>query len=339
MNDSRPLSKWGQWREELRDFFGEAVAIRAVLTALAVYLVAALALGIYWSDEPELFAVREQAARQVAAGGNQLAPGSVTTATLIQVMATLLDKPGGFLANDILPPGVWLDNGPAWEYGAIIQVRDMARAMRESFSRSQSQSEEDDDLGRAEPRLNFSVNSWAVPASESEYRDALTYLRSYLARLGDDRAHFYARSDNLRYWLGSVETRLGNLSQRLGASVGPRRAADAQATAGGRDGVVRTPWRKLDDVFYESRGSTWALIHFLRAVEIDFADVLRNKNAEVSLRRIISELEASQEPLYSPLILNGTGFGMLANHSLVMASYVSRAHAAIIDLRDLLSQG
>ena len=38
-------------------------------------------------------------------------------------------------------------------------------------------------------------------------------------------------------------------------------------------------------------------------------------------------------------ILNGTGFGYVANHSLVMASYISRANAAVIDLRNLLSQG
>ena len=39
------------------------------------------------------------------------------------------------------------------------------------------------------------------------------------------------------------------------------------------------------------------------------------------------------------MILNGSGFGFLANHSLVMASYISRANAAVIDLRNLLSQG
>jgi hypothetical protein len=37
--------------------------------------------------------------------------------------------------------------------------------------------------------------------------------------------------------------------------------------------------------------------------------------------------------------LNGSGFGIFANHSLVMASYISRAHAAISDLRALLAQG
>ena len=47
----------------------------------------------------------------------------------------------------------------------------------------------------------------------------------------------------------------------------------------------------------------------------------------------------TQHSIYSPMIVNGRGFGLLANHSLVMASYVSRANAAIIDLRELLSKG
>jgi hypothetical protein len=43
--------------------------------------------------------------------------------------------------------------------------------------------------------------------------------------------------------------------------------------------------------------------------------------------------------LGSPVILNGSGFGIFANHSLVMASYISRANAAVIDLRKLLEDG
>jgi len=67
--------------------------------------------------------------------------------------------------------------------------------------------------------------------------------------------------------------------------------------------------------------------------------VLEKKNAAVSVQQIIRELEASLEPVWSPVILNGSGFGLWANHSLVMASYLTRANAAIVDLRDLLAQG
>lgn len=58
-----------------------------------------------------------------------------------------------------------------------------------------------------------------------------------------------------------------------------------------------------------------------------------------SVKQIIIELEGTQQPMWSPVILNGSGFGVLANHSLTMAAYLSRANAAISDMRDLLSRG
>jgi hypothetical protein len=272
------------------------------------------------------------------------------TGTLIEVARTLLDKPGGYLSNDITPPGVLIDNMPNWEFGVLVQVRDLARALRNDFSRSQSQSVEDRDLIIAEPLFNFDNASWMLPSTEGEYRKAIRALERYDLRLGDGDAtdaQFYARADNLRDWLGMVEKRLGSLSQRLSASVGQVRVntdlsgdeAARQSTATPGQLMVRTPWYQVDDVFFEARGATWALLHFLRAAEVDFATVLEKKNALVSLRQIIRELEASQATVWSPIILNGSGFGFVANHSLVMASYVSRANAAVIDLRNLLAQG
>ena len=73
--------------------------------------------------------------------------------------------------------------------------------------------------------------------------------------------------------------------------------------------------------------------------QFDFANVLADKNAEVSVRQIIRELEASLTPVRSPMIMNGGGFGLFANHSLVMANYMARANAAVINLRELLDQG
>ena len=84
-------------------------------------------------------------------------------ATLIQVAETLLDKRGGYLSNDRLPPGVLMDNMPNWEFGALVQIRDMAKALRNDFSRSQSQSAEDRDLTVAEPQFNFDTAQDARP--------------------------------------------------------------------------------------------------------------------------------------------------------------------------------
>lgn len=341
-------------RQRFRNFADDHLpggnALRLGLVAFGVYALVVLIVGLVWSIPPAPFDVRAYAESEVPATAEQPVTGVITTAALIGVVETLLEKRGGFLYNDRLPPGVYLDNVPSWEYGVLLQARDLGRAMREVLSRSQSQSSEDPDLANGEPRLNFQTNSWLLPPSESEYRKGLKYLRSYLQRLANadqPDAQFYARADNLRDWLDMVNARLGSLSQRLSASVGQRRlntdlAGDSsarQATESPVDLQVSTPWLEIDNVFYQARGSAWALIHFLRAVEIDFADVLEDKNARVSVRQIIRELEASQATVWSPFILNGTGFGLLANHSLVMASYLGRANAAIVDLRDLLDKG
>ena len=310
---------------------------------LGVYLVFAVLLGIYWSlSEPDVFPVQERA-NQLAADRelNTQVPGYYTVATMIEMANTLLEKPGGYISNDILPPGMWLDDIPNWEFGVLVQLRDLGRALRKDLSRSQSQSTEDPDLVIVEPQFNFSNDSWALPSTEGEYRRGLKALYSYLDRLGHKKgakAHFHVRADNLRNWLADVETRLGSLSLSLSQSVGQK---DIHSESGEITGVSesKTPWTKIDDNFFEARGTAWALIHILKAIEIDFHDVLKDKGALVSLGQIIRELEATQQTIMSPIILNGRGFGMFANHSLVMASYISRANAGIIDLRDLLSKG
>lgn len=307
-------------------------------------------LGLYWSSVPEPFDVRNNTRSMLQEMSQEPVTGSYTTAALVTVMETLLQKPGGYLSNDIMPPSVFLDNIPNWEFGALTQARDLARSLRNDMSRSQSQSLENEDLAIAEPQFNYSNDSWIFPSTEGEYRKGLEALRRYLSGLsqqGEMSTQFFARADNLRDWLAIVEKRLGSLSQRLSASVGQERintdlAGDpdaAQSTATSGNVRVQTPWLEIDDVFFEARGATWALIHFLHAVEIDFQDILRKKNALVSLRQIIRELEATQGPISSPVVLNGSGLGIFANYSLVMASYISRANAAVIDLRSLLSQG
>jgi hypothetical protein len=314
--------------------------------------VVVLCLGLMWwyNDEPALFDPVQESRRHAEAHGHGMVTGYTTTATMIHTVGVLLDKRGGYLSNDILPPWVLLDNVPNWEFGVLTQVRDLARAMRNDFSRSQTQSTEDEDLAKADPLFHYDSERWFPPATEGRYRNALDSMEDYLTRLSDNSnpgAQFYARADNLRDWLAIVEKRLGSLSQRLSASAGQQRlntdlAGDPEAKQSTRTpGVVEvhTPWLQVDDVFYEARGTTWALIHFLRAMQTDFDEVLRNKNALISFRQIIRELESTQEPLGAPMVLNGSKFGGLANHSLVMANYIARANAAIIDLRTLLSQG
>lgn len=313
-------------------------SIVLVLTVLVMSCIA-----FYWSREPKVLWIS-------TGDAGQTVTGYATADALAQVIETLLEKPGGFLHNDVTPPTVFLDNMPNFELGAVVQARDLIRAMRNDYARSQSQSLEDPDLAGAEPFLQYEVDKWILPSTESGFKEGLKLVRSYRDRIGDANAQdaqFFARADNLREWLIVVEKRLGGMSQALTQSVGRRTlntdlAGDPSAvstTPTPDDRITKTPWHKVDDVFFEARGTAWALVHFLRAAELDFARVLEDKNATVSLRQIIRELEASLEPLRSPIILNGGGYGMFANHSLVMASYLSRANSAVINLRELLDKG
>ncbi len=321
------------------------IAAGIALVFLFFYFVA-----IYWSSEPTQFDVKKRAQQSAEQNNEQLVVGYMTTTAIIEVSSTLLNKPGGYLSNDIMPPSVFMDNMPAWEYGALEMTRDLVLSMRKDFSRSQSQSTEHPALKKAQPQFNISSTAWAWPSAEDEYEKGIEQLKLYRSDIANPlqtSAQFYARTDNLRVWLKEAEKRLGSLSLRLSASVGQDRLntdlagdeAAQQATYSPSHAEVKTPWLKIDDVFYEARGASWALLHYLYAIEVDFADVLEKKNARVSLQQIIRELEATQESVWSPLILNGSGFGFVANHSLVMANYISRANAALIELSELLAQG
>src|SRR3989337_69234 len=167
---------------------------RLLLIVLGVYAVIIIVLMLYWSNEPDLFDVNAEARKMHGQAGDPV-KGYVTTATLIHVMETLLEKPGGYLSNDIAPPGVLIDNMPNWEFGVVTQVRDLARALRNDFSRSQTQSTEDPDLSVADPHFHYDTESGLLPSTESEYRKGVVAMRRYLDRLSNVRepdAQFYA---------------------------------------------------------------------------------------------------------------------------------------------------
>jgi hypothetical protein len=324
--------------------------LRAPLVIVLALIVVILALMWWWDTEPDHFDAVKVTQEMATRRNQPVVVGSATTSALIRTAEIMLDKRGGYLSNDKLPPGVLMDNIPNWEFGVITACRDLTRALRNEISRSQTQSVEDKDLQEAEPLFSSPNDRWLLPSSESQYRKAIERVESYATRLADndeDDAQFYARADNLADFLSVVSTRLGSLSQRLSASVGQVRidtdlANDPnaqQSKPASSTRIVKTPWTKIDDNFYEARGYTWALREQLEAIRVDFGPVLRDKNAMVSLEQVIREIEEAQKPLGSPIVLNGTPFGFFGNHSLVLANYISRANAALIELRELLKRG
>ncbi len=307
-----------------------------------ITVVAVIALGGYWSIEPENFNIIEEAKiRQEREGLSDIPEGYVYANTLAHIAETLLYKSGGYITNDVGVPGVYLDNITSWEYGVLIMLRDATSALRNHLARSQSQSAEDPDLAKAEPYFYYEHNSWALPSTEAEYEKGIDALHSYMSRLADpthkNPGHFYSRADNLWQYVEIIIKRLGGISTRLSASTARFEAYDMGLEKPGA--ISQTPWLEIDNEFWQARGSCWALLHILQAVKHDFRDIIEDKRAMDTLDIMIHEMENALAPITSPVILNGDGFGVFANYSLAMASYVSRAAAAALDLRDVMNRG
>jgi hypothetical protein len=318
---------------------------------ILVLVIVLVILGTWWGSEPGQFNIQDEALKRAKETNTSNIPvGYTFTNTLAHIAEVLLHKPGGYITNDVAPPGVLLDNISNWEYGALVMLRDATSALRNHFARDQSQSAEDADLAIAEPYFYYENDSWALPSTEAEYEKGIESLHKYMSRLQKyggnvKQAQFYSRADNLWQYTEVVIKRLGGLSTRLAAnSFGPNYGpglSDLELQMAAKQGtpVPKLSWLEIDDVFYEARGAAWALLHILRAIKYDFADILLDKRAMRTVDIMIQAMENALQPIMSPMILNGDGYGVFANYSLTMANYIARANAAALDLRDIMNRG
>lgn len=336
-----PLSKpaWGFWPYNFRfsHWKSTAIILFTVFSVLFLYsYYISIRPNIEWFPARTVDIIHHDESIDVV--------GYRTINTLESIIDILLTKPGGYISNDVLPPYVFLDNMPSWEFGALSMVREATIATRRHYTRSQTQSVEDKDAVLAQTHINIDNKNWILPPVDNdlpllkgEYQTAKEHLHNLKMRLLDDNPEdvtFYARAESLADSLDMYNKLLGSYSQRLSAASGKTTRSND-----GKVEYVKTPWLEIDDVFYESMGGAWALCEILKAIEHDFSKVLKDKNAEVPLRQVITELEMAQRPVYSFVILNGSGYGVFANHSLVLANYLSRASAALTDLTYLLRNG
>ncbi|MBR1375066.1 MAG: DUF2333 family protein [Cardiobacteriaceae bacterium] len=325
-----------------------------ILVLVVMLFIVNVVTMLYWSVEPRSFDVKA-ASREYLPANVEPVVGSATVGTSVKTLDILLHKKGGFIKNDVAPPGVFLDNISNWEYGVLELMRHTTLTFANDFSRSQSQSSRPKILSDADNSLRIDSAKWILPAPEDNYEQARQNLIEYGKQIADKNANsakFYARADNLVSYLELISKQLGDITQQLSASVGDTvmaaqvqsvEEANAEENANKSAKLFaerkRTPYWQIDNNFYFARGYSWALLQELRAIRIDFEKILRQKEALASLDQIIFELEKTQKPIWSPMILNGSGFGFMTNHSLIMASYISRANAAIIELKNLLSNG
>ncbi|SDO32732.1 hypothetical protein SAMN04487957_105191 [Halomonas shengliensis] len=303
---------------------------KPLLGLLLLYVVVTLALGAWWSRTPAVHSVeRLPMERRGDAGAEPAARGAVTVATLASIVETLYAKPGGYLRNDRLPPGLWLDNMPSWERGVLRQAQDLARALPSMHPG------EAGELETAIRGLAGDGLDWYRPATETHLGEAVAALDRQLSMMSGMQTEGFTPGAGLPRWLADVGARLDDLGLRLASGAGSHQllrelAIDTEALPAG------TPWYRVDNVFFEARGTGWALVQMLEGVQRDQADALAKAGVVERWERLRAELAMTQRRLWSPLVMSGSGFGPFANHALVMALHVSRSRELVEEIREAL---
>lgn len=301
---------------------GRRWILRVSLVLVALIIVYYLA-GMAWvhrvDDDPEFGAaieVPENASHAVAAA-----------AALIEREVDI----NRWVANDpFFMPGWMLDNMPNYQQGIVYALSRFAVELTDQLARIRGSSEIDPDAERAAGLLKYPGDVWilewsAVPvqrSSERQYREARDALRAYNARLARGEAVFDRRGDNLRTTLERIASDLGSSSGAL-----------AEQIAGGAGWL---PDMHADDLFYATKGRTYAYFLLLRGLGIDFAQVIRERNLDNAWNQTVDTMR--QTAMLDPwVVTNGALDGQLVpNHLAAQGFLLLRARTQLREVIDIL---
>lgn len=297
---------------------------KPLLALLVAALVVMVGLGIWWNMTPKAFDV-EVATEQQRGALVLDKRGAVSVATLKQLLDTLQDKPGGYLRDDILPPGLVMDNMPSWEWGVLRQSRVMSHSLATFDPQGAPAIESLDAVMRG------NADNWLISSTGKQLKMARGQVNDYLQAFGESGSGaFEASGKGLAAWLAAVRTELAPLTERLSASVGDAdmlRELDIEVPES-----ADVPWYRIDNDLHQARGQAWALLHLMEAMLRDQRDVIEAAGMLKQWQRVQAELQRTQRHLWSPVVLRGSGFGIFANYPLTMAHHLTRIDESLAEL-------
>jgi hypothetical protein len=228
-------------------------------------------------------------------------------------------------------PGWWLDNTPNYQKGMMGALSRFSLELRDQLGRSRGSSSVDDELERAAGNLAKEPSRWVIDfdtsylpttASDSYYKEAAEQLVAYNQRLAAGNAIYERRSDNLLATLDRIALDLGGSSAALEQYI--------RDNAGGF-----FPDTGADDLFYETKGKVYAYTVILRALELDFAKVIADRELASIYTELLRSLE-SAATLDPTVVVNGAADGTLANHLSMQGFYLLRARTQLKEVTNIL---
>jgi hypothetical protein len=238
-----------------------------------------------------------------------------------------------WVANDpFFMPGSMLDNMPNYQQGIVNALFRFSSELRDEIARTRGSSSEDPDAKAAAGYLSYPADvwifnpdvSWWTPTtpSEKQYREGMRALMRYNERVAAGEARFETRADNL-------QTMIDRFTSDIGAASA---AIDRHLTE--RSGWV--PDFTGDDLFYANKGRLYAYFLLMRALEVDFANVIAEKDLGSAWRLTLDSLRdaATLQPW---VILNGSPDSQfLPSHLAAQGFYLLRARTQLKEITNIL---
>ncbi|ESZ70515.1 membrane protein [Mesorhizobium sp. L103C119B0] len=285
------------------------------------------------------------AGEQVAAGAGTDTAKTCGNSGIAQVAADLTDfnvNQNAWISSMILYKiglfGIDWDNTPFMDNKASFQrginqaVRRTATELADNLGRVRTTSQIDGDLQDARGNLQFDEETWYFglnpfgpkTPTPSYYRDAVTKLRSFNARLGSCQATFDARADNLKQYIDRISSDIGSTSAIL-----KERAENHN-----------NGWFdfRADDRFWFAYAQLYAYYGLMKGAQADFEDVIKEKH----LGNLWDTMDAqfvSALRIQPFIIANGREDGwIMPTHLTTMGFYVLRVRSNMVEISNVLTQ-
>ncbi|MDJ0684111.1 MAG: DUF2333 family protein [Alphaproteobacteria bacterium] len=255
--------------------------------------------------------------------------GAYTVDMTIGLIAREVDENTWTANNPWFFANAPLDNMPNFQQGVIDALSRFALEMTDQIGRIRGSSQVDPDLEKAAGHLRIPGDRWVfdlqtsiypVASSEAEYKAAAAALSRYNERLADGVAVFDPRADNLIGALDRFAADIGSASASLDSAVTDLNTISFQA----------------DDVFYRTKGRLYGYLMLMKAMEIDFGDVIAEKDLTNLWAETIKSLQQAVE-LDPLIVLNATpDSAILPSHLAAQGFYLLRARTQIREISNVL---
>lgn len=227
-------------------------------------------------------------------------------------------------------PGSLLTRMPAFQRGIIASVARFTIELSDQIGRARGSSQADPDLQKATGLLNYSPQVWLwdlsvswfpTASSTKQFKEGVDSLIRYNERLKAGHAVYERRADNLLETLNRIASDLGSASA----------AIDTRIDDGSTLGLGRNA-----ELFYNTKGRLYANYLLLKALEVDFANVIQEKQLQTTWTLMLDSLKDGME-LNNFLILNADPDSQFfPNHLAAQGFYLMRARTQMREVTNIL---